>query len=103
MLREEYGLPYEVRSPKSAAFATFTSFLGCGVVPLLPYLFHLDRAFEVSVFMTGLVFFLIGSFKSRWSTSSWWWSGLSTLLVGGIAAMLAYLVGMFLRSVAGQA
>jgi VIT1/CCC1 family predicted Fe2+/Mn2+ transporter len=101
MLREEYGLPSEVRSAWSAAFATFSAFLACGLVPLLPYLFRMNKAFEVSVFMTGVVFFSIGSLKSRWSTSSWWWSGLSTLLVGGIAATLAYLVGMLLRTMAG--
>jgi VIT1/CCC1 family predicted Fe2+/Mn2+ transporter len=47
--------------------------------------------------MTGGVFFAIGSLKSRWSTVSWWRSGLSTLLVGGIAASLAYAVGIALR------
>ena len=102
MLREEYGLPSEVRSAWSAAFATFSAFLACGLVPLLPYLFRMNKAFEVSVFMTGVVFFLIGSLKSRWSTSSWWWSGLTTLLVGGIAATLAYVVGMLLRSLGGD-
>ena len=102
MLREEYGLPQEVRSAWSAAIATFSAFLACGVVPLLPYLFRLNKAFEVSVVMTGVVFFAIGSLKSRWSTSSWWWSGVTTLLVGGIAATLAYLVGMLLRMVVGQ-
>jgi VIT1/CCC1 family predicted Fe2+/Mn2+ transporter len=40
------------------------------------------------------VFFAIGSIKSRWSTSSWWHSGLTTLLIGAIAAALAYLVGL---------
>ena len=102
MLREEYGLPQEVRSAWSAALATFSAFLACGLVPLLPYLFRLNNAFEVSVIMTGVVFFAIGSLKSRWSTSSWWWSGVTTLLVGGIAATLAYLVGMSLRMVVGQ-
>src|SRR5262245_30908329 len=90
MLREEYGLPQEVRSPWSAALATFSSFLVCGLIPLLPYLFRMNSAFRLSVVMTGVVFFSIGSLKSRWSTASWWWSGLSTLLVGGVAATLAY-------------
>ncbi len=49
--------------------------------------------------MTALVFFLIGSTKSRWSPVSWWRSGAETLLIGLGAAALAYLVGALLRSV----
>jgi vacuolar iron transporter family protein len=97
MLTEEYGLPHEVRSAWLAAITTFAAFLICGLVPLLPYLFKLDHTFTLSTVLTGGVFFAIGSFKSRWSTSSWWSSGLSTLAVGAIAACLAYTAGLALR------
>src|SRR5678815_3491152 len=100
MLTEEYGLPYEVRSPWTAALSTFGSFLVCGVIPLLPYLFHLTHALTLSLIMTGAVFFAIGSAKSRWSTASWFRSGLVTLFVGVIAAGLAYAVGVILRVIA---
>jgi VIT1/CCC1 family predicted Fe2+/Mn2+ transporter len=53
----------------------------------------------VSIAMTALVFFLIGSTKSRWSPVSWWRSGSETLAIGLGAAALAYLVGALLRSV----
>ena len=96
MLTEEYGLPLRVRSPWVAAITTFSAFLVCGLVPLLPYLFGLYNPLTLSVSMTGGVFFAIGSIKSRWSTSSWWTSGLSTLAVGGVAASLAYVVGLLL-------
>lgn len=97
MLMDEYGLPHAVRSPWIAALSTFLAFLICGLVPLLPYLFGAPRSFPVSMALTGVVFFAIGSIKSRWSTSSWWHSGLTTLLVGAIAASLAYLTGDLLR------
>ena len=100
MLTEEYGLPLEPRSAWRAAAATFSAFAICGVVPLLPFLFGSANAFLVSVVLTGFVFFIIGSIKSRWSTVSWWRSGLSTLFVGGTAAALAYLVGLFLKRLA---
>jgi VIT1/CCC1 family predicted Fe2+/Mn2+ transporter len=48
--------------------------------------------------MTGLVFFLIGSTKSRWSPASWWRSGSETLAIGLGAAALAFLVGHALKS-----
>lgn len=100
MLTEEYGLPYAVRSPWIAALSTFSAFLVCGIIPLLPYLFQLTHAFPLSLTMTGAVFFAIGSAKSRWSTASWLRSGLVTLLVGAIAASLAYAAGVVLRTLA---
>lgn len=98
MLTEEYGLPREIRSTWIAAISTFSAFLICGVVPLLPFLFRVSYAFEVSIVMTAIVFIAIGSAKSKWSTASWWRSGLMTLLVGAIAAALAYAAGVFLKT-----
>ncbi len=100
MLTEEYGLPYEVRSPWIAAFSTFSSFFVCGLIPLLPYLFQSRNAFVLSIIVTGAVFLAIGSAKSRWSTTSWLRSGLVTLFVGAIAASLAYAAGVILSTLA---
>ena len=102
MLTEEYGLPREVRSAWMAALATFSAFIVCGLVPLLPYLFGLHNPVALSMIMTGGVFFTIGSVKSRWSTASWWRSGFSTLAVGTIAAGLAYGAGALLNHLAQQ-
>jgi vacuolar iron transporter family protein len=97
MLTEEYGLPRTVRSPWVAAITTFTAFLACGLVPLVPYLSGTDYPLSLSIVMTGVVFFGIGSVKSRWSTTTWWSSGFSTLMVGIIAAVLAYGAGLVLK------
>jgi len=102
MLTEEYGLPREVRSPWLAAIATFSAFLVCGLVPLLPYLFGLSSALKTSMVMTAIVFFAIGSIKSQWSTAVWWRSGLSTLALGAVAAGLAYGVGQLLNNLTPQ-
>ena len=101
MLVDEYGLPHAVRSEWVAALSTFTAFLICGLVPLLPYLFPTEHSFTISLTLTGVVFFAIGSIKSRWSTSSWWQSGFTTLLVGGIAASLAYFTGVVIKRFLG--
>jgi VIT1/CCC1 family predicted Fe2+/Mn2+ transporter len=102
MLTEEYGLPQEVRSPWRAAMSTFSAFLICGLIPLLPFLLGTERAVLLSVLLTGGVFFSIGSVRSRWSTSSWWYSGVSTLLVGAAAAALAYVIGALLNYAAPE-
>ena len=99
MLTEEYGLPWEVRSPWRAGLSTFSAFLMCGLVPLLPFIFGAPGAFPLAIALTGAVFFAIGSIKSRWSTTSWWRSGLETLVVGSVAASLAYAAGVLLKAV----
>jgi VIT1/CCC1 family predicted Fe2+/Mn2+ transporter len=99
MMTEEHGVPAVNRSPVMAAFATFLAFLICGLVPLLPFVIGLAADVLLSVVMTALVFFAIGSLKSQWSTASWWWSGVETLSIGLIAATVAYCVGVLLKSI----
>lgn len=93
MLTEEYGLPLENRSPWRAAWATFSAFLACGTVPLIPYLLRIPQAFVIASIATGGVFFAIGAARSRWSVAPWWRSGLGTLTIGGVAAIVAFAVG----------
>jgi len=93
MLTDEYGLTLDEPMPLKAAIATFVAFLIAGAVPLVPFIFGLTAAFQISVIATLFTFFAIGSTKSIWSLSSWWRSGFETLAIGGTAAMLAYWVG----------
>jgi len=97
MLTEEYGLPRQVRSESAAALSTFVAFVICGSIPLTPFLINVGEPFPISAFLTGLVFFLIGSAKARWSPAPWWRSGLITFLIGGVAATLAFFAGMILK------
>ncbi|WP_171210974.1 VIT1/CCC1 transporter family protein [Ruegeria sp. HKCCA5426] len=93
MIEGEYGLGTVDPNPFKAAIATFMAFLVAGMIPLLPFLLSVENAFTVSVWMTMGVFFAIGALKSRWSLAPWWRSGMETLLIGGAAALIAYLVG----------
>jgi vacuolar iron transporter family protein len=98
MLSEEHGLPRAERSPLRAAASTFAAFMLCGLVPLLSFAVAAPASFQLSIVMTGLVFFLIGSGKGRWSPASWWRSGLETLAIGMAVAALAYLIGFGLKT-----
>lgn len=100
MLAEEYGLASVVRTPTKSALATFSAFLICGAVPLVPFIVTLPNPFMISLITTGLVFFLIGTIKSLWSLAPWWRSGLETLVIGMLAAGMAYLIGYLLRGLA---
>ncbi len=93
MIEGEYGLGSVEPHPLKAATATFFAFLVAGMVPLVPFLVSVQNAFAVSVSLTLAVFFAIGAMKSRWSLAPWWRSGFETLLIGGTAALIAYLVG----------
>jgi vacuolar iron transporter family protein len=93
MLEGEYGLGGVDPHPLRAAMATFISFLVAGMVPLIPFILGMENAFTLSAWMTGAAFFAIGTLKSRWALTAWWRSGLETLLIGGVAAMIAYVVG----------
>jgi VIT1/CCC1 family predicted Fe2+/Mn2+ transporter len=99
MMTEEHGLPPITRSPARSALFTFLSFVLCGSVPLLSYLFRLPYPLAVSTAMTGATFFAIGSLRSRWSPTLWWRAGLETLLIGMAAATVAYAVGAFLQGI----
>ena len=98
MLGEEYGLARGQRTASAAAIMTFSAFLLCGLVPLLPFVLRLPHAFELSVVMTGMAFFAIGSARSRWLLLSWWRAGLETLAMGSIAALIAYAAGLLMRT-----
>ena len=99
MLSEEYGLPQQVRSAGRAALSTFSSFLLCGLVPLLPFVLRAPHPFAVSLLVTLAVFFSVGSARSRWLVLSWWRAGLETLGIGAIAAALAYGAGVVIGRV----
>ena len=102
MLTEEWGLSLSAPPPWKAASVTFAAFVLVGFVPLLPYTalrpfgVAAERVFALSVTLTALTFFGIGALKSRYVAGSWIRAGLETLLMGGGAAALAYLVGVAL-------
>lgn len=104
MVTDELGLRPGDSRPFRAAWATFIAFCFAGAVPItifiIPGLSSSDR-FIWSCFATATTFFLIGFLKGRVLRRSSWKSGLETLMLGGAAAGLSYLVGFLLRSIAG--
>ncbi len=105
MLREELGIPLEGPSPVRAALTTLVAFIAVGCLPLLSFIAQVvvpgavSQPFLWSSILTGVAFFAVGAFKSRFIDESWYRAGTETLLVGGCAAVLAYLAGFLLRDV----
>lgn len=96
MMAEEYGLSPAQHSPFMAALYTFLAFLLCGSIPLTPFVFGIDQAFEWALVLSALAFFAIGAFKSQWSVYAWWKQGFKTMFIGLIAAGLAFFIGYWL-------
>lgn len=106
MIQEEHGLPLEYPSAWKAGAITFASFVVAGSVPLLPYFFNalsaatISAVFPVSIVLTALVFFAVGATKSRFIDEHWSIAGAETVGVGGVAAAIAYGIGVLLKGIA---
>lgn len=104
MLTEEWGLQLTPPTPWRAALATFAAFVLAGLVPLGPVLFGLNQAaadtFAQSAVLTAVTFFAVGYVRGRIVERRPWAAGLETLLIGGGAAAVAYLVGKLLERLA---
>lgn len=106
MITEEHGLPLETRSPWKAGGMTLVAFIVIGALPLLAFIYHmgseggLQNPFLLSAMMTGVAFFIVGALKSRFVDETWYRAGFETLGIGGIAAALAYGVGVMLKGLA---
>ncbi|NVK34978.1 MAG: VIT1/CCC1 transporter family protein [Rhodobacteraceae bacterium] len=97
MMQEEYGMTSVQRAPMRAALTTFSAFVICGSLPLIPFVFGLNASGTITTALTACAFFLIGSAKARWSTQGWFSSGLETTAIGMTAAGIAWLVGSLLN------
>jgi vacuolar iron transporter family protein len=104
MIREEYRLPVETPSPVSAGAATFFAFLSIGLIPLIPFVIpnlSVEQRFIASSIATAIAFFSIGLAKGAVLNGSAIRSGIETLLTGGGAAVLAYVIGSWLQQTFG--
>jgi VIT1/CCC1 family predicted Fe2+/Mn2+ transporter len=103
MMVQELGMLPDERQPILSAAATFGAFLVAGAVPLLVYLLGLflpvdpGIAFSVAVVLSALALFGLGAAKVFVTERNWFRSGLEMLVVGGLAAGVAYLVGFLLQ------
>lgn len=105
MLSEELGLHLEARSPIRAGLSTFAAFVVVGLVPLVPFLMSAvvpqTQRFLISSFVTAVAFASVGVAKGMVLKHPLFASGAQTLLVGGTAAVVAFLVGSWLRRAYG--
>ena len=91
------------KHPLKSGIATFMSFFLIGFIPLLSFVLansipDLNRIqFTLAVVLTGVALLIVGGVKGELVNKHPIRSSLETLVIGGIAAVLAFAVGYFLR------
>jgi VIT1/CCC1 family predicted Fe2+/Mn2+ transporter len=109
MMAEKLLLLPQKRKPLAEGLATFVAFAVAGAVPLLAYfadlIFHLELAgttsFVIAVALSGLALLGLGAAKVFVTGRSALRSGVEMLMVGALAAGVAYGVGMLLKNLVG--
>lgn len=110
MMAEELQLQVPEKTHKcdsmKEGLVMFMSFAFFGSLPLLGYVI-IPSVFpelpEHTLFLsacvvTGIVLFIMGCFKSVFSASHWFVSGLETATLGGVCATVAYVIGQYVDS-----
>lgn len=94
------------RKPLHKGFATFVSFVSVGLLPVIPFFISvLVPTFSgtdvvVSLVLAAIAFIGIGYIGARVTKTSHLKNILRTLVVGGVAALISFLVGHVLRNIA---
>lgn len=104
MMKEELEMTKDEKTPSKTAFATFLSFNLVGIIPLLAYIFaqfmdlNRDNLFLISCISTAAALMFVGFLKSKVTEKSFLKGIIETLILGGMAAFLAYYVGEVLAN-----
>jgi VIT1/CCC1 family predicted Fe2+/Mn2+ transporter len=107
MMLDELGMMKDESNPLVNGLVTFGAFIVAGSVPLLVYLLGLlvsipqASTFPASLIMSALALFGLGAAKVMVTKLNPIRSGLEMLVVGGLAAGVAFAVGALLKGIAG--
>ncbi|QLH03693.1 hypothetical protein C5F47_09155 [Nitrosopumilus cobalaminigenes] len=105
MMKEELGLIEDEKDPMHSSVSTFVGFNLVGLIPLIPFMVFMiigielnGEAFVYSIAGVCAAFFLVGMIKGIIVKKSIIRSGIYTLIIGSVAAIVAYIVGYGLNS-----
>ncbi len=99
MMRYELEMPTpEHENPILTGLATMGSFVLFGFIPLIPYIFiDIDNKFLTSILFTFIALSLLGVLRWKVTTQTLWRSVGEIVLLGGVAALIAYFIGTLFR------
>lgn len=87
-------------NPFSKALKVWLSTMVGSLIPLSPYFFitNVLEAAVASILLSVFVLFSTGALKAKWTVGDWKRSGAEMLLVGMLAAVAGYVVGLMLHA-----
>lgn len=102
MMKEELNMLKEQKSPFKIGAITYLSFVTIGLIPLVIYVWDYFLGFPGDIFLTACLltsigFIVIGFLKTYVTQTNRWKGIVETLLLGAIAASVAYFVGDILE------
>lgn len=94
-------------NPIKSGLATFVAFVLVGFIPLISFViavitqlnFFIKNQFLFSIFLTGMAFLLVGYFKGEVVGEFRIKSAFQTLGIGGLAAIIAFVIGHFVKAI----
>ena len=90
----------EFKDPKKIALFIGIAFVLGALIPILPYFFiNSLTALVISVLVSIIVLFIVGVFKVHFTYKNWFKSGIEMVVIGIVAAGIAYLIGLFFSSI----
>lgn len=102
MMKEELEMMEANRSPRAIGLVTYLAFILMGLIPLLLYVYDFISPFPGDLFTwtcigTSVAFLGVGWLKTYVTETSTWKGIVETLILGVLAAGVAYYVGFFLE------
>tara|TARA_Y100000310_G_scaffold209049_1_gene209680 strand:- start:1319 stop:1822 length:504 start_codon:yes stop_codon:yes gene_type:complete len=99
VLKNEHRATWHIHPITGAAY-TFFSFILAGAIPLIPYIIldGDDNTFRYTFIVTLISLFIIGAARSIVTKRFFIATGLEMVTIGGVAAFIAFMVGLFISS-----
>lgn len=92
-------MPNDFQDALAASLATFISFVAVGIVPVIPYIVGIfldigySLQFIIAIIATSACFVFIGAMRGWVTGRNMIKTSAETLIIGGVAATIAYVVG----------
>ena len=107
--KSENDVEKHQHNAKRTAFVTFVSFMLIGLIPLISFIaaaitksdYLVQNQFLFSIILTGVALLIVGFLKGEVTKKHKFISSIETMLIGGTAAVVAFLVGYLLKMIVG--
>lgn len=91
------GKKVVVSAPLTHGMVTYISFIVAGLFPMIPYVFNMENKFSSSISIVAIALFVVGAIRSNFAHKNPLRGGIELMLLGGFAALFAYLTGYFIE------